>query len=385
MASPTPVPFGSPQAVVRYSSVLATDVVKQSYWTSKMMAPGIESRKPVMVLNDLANSAGDKITYDLCAQLRQEPILGDDVAEGREEKLSLYTDSIYIDQVRCPVSAGGAMSQQRTVHDLRQIALTKSKEWWARYIDEILFMYASGARGVTTDFITRSSFTGFANNPFSAPDLSHYMAVNQSNPASLAVAKSSMQAQASDKMSLTMIDRVKARAATMGGGTDGVPSMVPVETDSGTMYVAVVHEWSAYDMRQNTSTGQWADLQKALVTNAGVNTPLFKGGLGIYNDVLLQPHRNVIRFSDYGAGSNVPAARNLFLGAQALCVAFGGGSTGFRMQWYEGKRDGDNQRIIHTKCIFGVKKTNFTIPTASGNVAYDFGVIAMDAYCANPG
>ena len=43
--------------------------------------------------------------------------------------------------------------------------------------------------------------------------------------------------------------------------------------------------------------------------------------------------------------------------------------------------DGDNQVIIHTSCIFGVKKTNFTV----GGTAYDFGVIAVDSACANPG
>ncbi len=370
----TTVPVGDPRAVKRYSGLLAVDVVKSSWWTSKMMGTGFESRKPVMVLNDLVNNAGDNITYDLCAQLKQEPIYGDAKAEGKEEALSMYTDNININLVRCPVSAGGRMSQQRTLHDLRNVARARSSDWWARYIDEVMFCYASGARGVNPDFIVNSAFAGFAGNAFSAPDTAHQ--------AYSGAATSKASLVAGDIMSLVAVDRVKARAMTMGGGSANETSMVPVKVgESDDTYVMVVHPWNEFSLRQSANAGQWADLQKALITHSGVNTPLFKGGLGYYNGVLLQSHRNVIRFSDYGAGSNVAASRNLFLGSQALCVAFGGGSTGFRMQWWEGKADGDNQTIIHTRCIFGVKKTNFNLQ----GTPTDFGVIAVDAACANPG
>lgn len=370
----TTVPVGDPRAVKRYSGLLAVDTVKSSWWTSKMMGTGFESRKPVMVLNDLVNNAGDNITYDLCAQLKQEPIYGDAKAEGKEEALSMYTDNININLVRCPVSAGGRMSQQRTLHDIRNVARARSSDWWSRYIDEVLFCYASGSRGVTADFIVSTGFTGFAGNAFVNPDAGHL------TYAGAATSKASLVA--GDRLSLTTIDRVKARATTMGGGVTNETSMVPVKIgDSDETFVFATHPWSEYDLRQNANAGQWSDLQKALITHSGVNTPLFKGGLGYYNGVLLQAHRNVIRYSDYGAGANVAASRNLFLGSQALCVAFGGGSTGFRMQWWEGKTDGDNQTIIHTRCIFGAKKTNFTI----NGTPTDFGVISVDSACANPG
>ena len=59
---------------------------------------------------------------------------------------------------------------------------------------------------------------------------------------------------------------------------------------------------------------------EALITPRQARTPIFKGGLGMYNGVLLHSHRNTIRFSDYGAGSNVAANRNLFLGRKR-CVS----------------------------------------------------------------
>ena len=63
------------------------------------------------------------------------------------------------------------------------------------------------------------------------------------------------------------------------------------------------------DLRSNTNTGQWLDIQKAAATAEGRNSPIFKGSLGMYRGVVLHSHHNVIRFDDYGAGSNYEAAR----------------------------------------------------------------------------
>jgi N4-gp56 family major capsid protein len=84
-----------------------------------------------------------------------------------------------------------------------------------------------------------------------------------------------------------------------------------------------MHPWAEFDMRTNTSTGQWLDIQKAAAAAEGRASPLFKGSLGMYHDVILHKHRAAIRFNDYGAGGNVNAVRNLFMGRQAAVMAFG--------------------------------------------------------------
>jgi N4-gp56 family major capsid protein len=89
----------------------------------------------------------------------------------------------------------------------------------------------------------------------------------------------------------------------------------------------------------------------------------------------------VIRFSDYGAGGNVNACRNLFMGRQAAVMAFGSPGTGLRFDWHEETQDRGNQAVIDTGTIVGVKKTAFTIDGTSR----DFGVIALDSACADPG
>ncbi|MFX5777164.1 DUF4043 family protein, partial [Acinetobacter baumannii] len=73
-----------------------------------------------MLQTDLEQEAGDTISYDLSVQLSGGVIEGDQKAEGKGEKLDFFTDKVFIDQARKPVSCGGRMSRKRTVHDLRK-------------------------------------------------------------------------------------------------------------------------------------------------------------------------------------------------------------------------------------------------------------------------
>ena len=370
----TIVGVGDAKAIKRFSAFLAVDVGRQSYFNRKFMGVGESAQTPLQTLPHLENDAGDQISYDLVMQLKMKPIQGDANLRGNEEDLRFYTDSLYIDQLRGGVNTGGKMSRKRTIHDMRDIARKRQSEWWARLFDETLFMYLSGARGVNADFIEDTSFTGYAGNSFVAPDSQHILY------ASNATAKGDLDS--ADKLTLTTIDKALARAETLGGGTSGVPSLEPCKIDGEPHYVLVMHPWQEYDLRTNVNTGQWLDIQKAATGAEGKANPIFKGGLGMYNNVVLHKHKGVIRFSDYGTGSpgTVAAARALFLGRQAGVVAFGSPGTGLRFDWHEEMEDRGNQVVITTSSIFGVKKTAFTI----GGTSRDFGVIAIDTACAEP-
>jgi len=120
----------------------------------------------------------------------------------------------------------------------------------------------------------------------------------------------------------------------------------------------------------------WLDVQKAAATAEGRASPIFKGGLGMINNVVLHSHESVIRFNDYGAGANLPAARALFLGRQAGVIAYGNGGGGMRFSWAEDVDDYGNEPSVQAGTIFGVKKTRFN--------GKDFGVLAVDTYAKNP-
>lgn len=364
----TIVGLGDPKAVKKYSAFLAVDTAKKSYFNRKFMGVGPESSMPIQMLPQLENDAGDLITFDLSLQLKQQPIEGDDTQEGTEEALKFYTDQVYIDQARGGVNTGGRMTRKRTIHKLRVLARKRQSEWWARVFDELYFMYLSGARGVGGGFVFPVGYTGRANNAFTAPDAAHLLYGG--------AATSKATVASTDKASLTLIDKAVSRAKMMGGGTEETPQIQPVMIDGEEHYVAVFNPWQEYDIRTAASTGQWLDIQKAAAGAEGRNNPIFKGALGMYNGVVLHEHKNVIRFSDYGAGGSVAAARALFLGEQAAVCAFGSPGTGHRFDWHEESRDNGNQAVISTSAIFGLKKTTFN--------GKDFGVIALDTAAADP-
>jgi N4-gp56 family major capsid protein len=368
----TIVGLNDPKAVKRYSAFLAVDTARVSYFNRKFTGVGPDSGMPIQMLPQLENDAGEQITYDLSVQLRQAPIEGDDKQEGTEEALKFYTDSIYIDQMRGGVNTGGRMTRKRTLHNLRKIAKKRQSEWWGRVFDELWFMYLSGSRGANTDYIFPTNYTGFANNAFATPDAEHVLYGGD--------ATSFATISNNDQITLAVIDKAVVRAEMMGGGTQGTPQIQPIMIDGEEHYVLVMSPWQAYDLRTATSTGQWLDIQKAAAAAQGHSNPIFKGGLGMYNDVVLHKHKGVIRFTNAGADTLQPAARALFLGAQAGECAFGSPGTGLRFDWHEETRDNGNEVVISTSSIFGCKKTRFTID----GTAKDFGVIAVDTYSTNP-
>lgn len=363
----TIIGLNDPKAVKKYSAFLAVDVARDSYFSRKFMG-GKDSSMPIHNLKELESEAGDTISFDLSMQLKMQPVEGDTPLEGKEEDLKFYSDSVVIDQMRGGVNTGGRMTRKRTIHDLRKVARKRQGEWWARVFDELFFMYLSGARGVNADYIFPTSYTGFASNALSAPDSEHIIYCNSSGT------KQAMTNN--DKMALSWIDKAIAKASMMGGGVQGVPKIQPILINGERHFVCVMNPWQVYDVRTSTTTGHWLDIQKAAAGAEGRKSPIFQGGLGMYNNVVLHEHQAVIRFSDYGNPASLGAARALFMGVQAAVLAFGTSGTGLRFGWYEESRDNGNQVVISTHSIFGMNKVTFN--------SLDFGIMVLDSYAAAP-
>jgi len=366
----TIVGVNDPKAVKKYSAALMLDASGKGYWNNRFMARGADAEVPIQILTDLESDAGEEIKYDLLAELRMEPVEGDDILEGKEEAQRFFTDSVFIDQARCGVNTGGRMTRKRTLHNLREKARRQQSNWWARFMDELCFIYLSGARGVNENFIVRPGYKGRALNPLTAPTAA------QSFYGGAATAFNNLTA--TDKMTLGVVDTLVTRAETQGGGATDIPVLQPCKVDGESHFVLVMHTFQEDDLRKEAGGASWLEIQKALATAIGKASPIFRGGLGMYRNAILHSHRNVIRFSDAGAGANVQAARALFLGAQAGVVAFGSPGTGMRFDWNEETRDNNNVVVITTSSIFGVKKT--TYKTDGGE--QDFGVYSVDTAAA---
>ena len=366
----TVVGVNSPRAVKRFSGELSLDASQASYFGQRFAAVGNGAKTPIQLLTDLESDAGELITYDLLAELRMAPVEGDNTLEGKEEAQRFYTDQLYIDQARGGVNTGGRMSRKRTLHDLRMRAKQQQAGWWGRFQDELTFSYLAGSRGVNDNFLLPLGYTGRANNAMTAPTVNAQMFGG--------AATSTANITAADKMTLKLVGDAKTRADTQGGGASNIPVMQPCVVDGEEVFCMVMHTWQEDDLRNDTSTGAWMDLQKAAAASLGSKSPLFKSALGMHRGVVLHSHRNVIRHNTHGAGGNVETARALFMGSQAGVMAFGSAGTGMRYGWHEETRDNGNQVVITTSSIFGIKKTTFDW----GGVTHDQGVYAIDAACA---
>lgn len=370
----TLIGVNDPQAVKRWAAATAVAVNKNSYFGKKFVGDGRDSRTPIQRIDDLEQGAGDEVTVDLLMPSNMEPIVQDEVLDGKEQALKYYTDRLRIDQVRGGFDLGSRMTKKRTLRNIRQDAKRVGTDWWKRLMDELYFIYLSGSRGTGTGFVWSATNNFFTVNPLTAPDVNHQMYGN--------VATSKLSLTATDTFKLRNIDRAIARAETMGGdGTDEL-SMVPIDIDGEDHYVALLHTFQFDALKSDTASGQWLDIQKAAAAAEGRKNPIFMGGQGMYANAVIHKHRNVIRFSDYGAGANLPAARALFLASQAAFVAYGDNESGAKFKWTEVERDHENSVAIGLSSIFGVKKA--TYKSKDGLTTRDFGVIAIDTYAVDP-
>lgn len=364
MAGPTTIAFGDPKAQKKWSGSLFLDTVKKSYFDRKFVS---ESENAVIQrLTDLESDAGDTIDYDLSVQLRQKPTTGDQRLQGKEENLRFYSDQVKIDQLRHGVSAGGKMTRKRTVHNMRKIGKDRLSDYWSKYIDELNFIYLSGARGINEDFFEDLTYAGHAGNAVNAPDSAHLIY------GGTATAKNNVTN--TDKMSKIVVEKATVKARSMRTTDPTTANMQPVMINGEAHYVCLMSVFQEHDLRTADTTG-WIEIQKAAITAEGKANPIFKGGLGMINNCVLHSHESTIRFSDYGVGVNLPAARALFMGRQAGVVAYGSES-GLRFSWTEEDQDHGNEKVIAAGVILGVKKSRFN--------SKDFGVISIDTYAKDP-
>lgn len=360
----TVIAWGDPKAQKAWSTGLAVDQIKKSYFEKKFV--GTDENSIIQRKTELESGAGDRVSFDLSVQLRGEPTEGDARLEGKEENQKYYTDEVVIDQTRHAVSAGGAMTRKRTNLNLRGNARRLLSDYWARFYDEMMFIYLSGARGINKDFLFAPDWNGRAGNPLQAPDAGHLMY------GGTAVSKATLTS--ADKMTTGLIERAQVKSTMLQAQDPDAANMVPVSIDGEEHYVCVMSPFQAHDLRTSAGSG-WLDVQKAAAAAEGRANPIFKGGLGMIKGVVLHEHRNAVRFSDYGAGANVNAGRALFLGRQAGVVAYGT-SGGLRWSWKEMMKDYDNEPTVAAGSIFGFKKSRFN--------GRDFGVISLDTAATDP-
>ena len=342
----------APEAVKLWSAALAREALKAT-WIQRFI--GDSSDDVLQTYSDTKKDAGDRIRITLRMQLTGDGVSGDGTLEGNEEALSTYTDDLFIDQLRHAVKSAGKMTQQRIPWSIREEAMMGLKDWWAGRMDNAFFVQMCGYT-VQND----PRYSGL--NAALAPDAAHQYWPN---------AKANDQALASgDEMNIGLIDAMVAKAKLM------TPVIRPIKVDGDDRYVMVIHTNQVTQLRTNTSTGQWLDIQKAAITGDGSkDNPIMTGALGMYNGVVLHESTRITPGVNSGTGATVAGVRRaVLMGAQAGAIAFGKGQSFDSFDWNEELFDYGNKLGVEAGLIHGLKKLRF-------NNA-DFGVITLSTFTA---
>jgi len=354
----TDFPLGHALAVKHYQRDLLKEALKR---TSVLQFMGRGDDSLLQIQDSLTKEAGDNITMGLRMQLSGGGVAGDGTLEGNEEALSIYTDSIYIDQLRHAVRSKGKASEQRVPFKVREEARDGLADWWANRIDTSFFSQIAGDNHTYGD----TKYTGMqaVTDPITASDTDHYyMPEGQTTEAGVA----SKSASAIFKLSL--IDRLRTKAETQS------PQLRPFKLRGEDYYVIFLHPLQIEDMRTNTDTGQWQDIQLAAMKGGQITgNAIFTGATGVYNKTVIHSNTRV------PAGNTTPTAgaikRAIFCGAQSACVAWGMGGGPSKDTWVEGLFDYESQLGVAAGTIWGLKKARFN--------SKDFGTIVVPTYTTN--
>jgi N4-gp56 family major capsid protein len=346
------------QTVSIWSEMTMREALKSTF-IYKFLGSAGQKKAILQRLSDLEKNRGDTIKYDLLMQATGSGVTADNRLKGNEEEMTYYQDSLVIDQLRNAHSFRH-MTQQRTVHELREDAKENLADWFAGKYDDYMFRNLCGDTSMTF------------GQTASAPDSDHYiLSGDVSHTGTIATDEASLSSN--DQITLADLDYAKESAKTLS------PPIRPVMIDGEEYYVVVVHTYSETDLRLDAAGStytSWPEIQM-YANKRGLKNPLFSGGLGVYNKMILYDSSRI-----YTPTTSV--RRNLFLGAQAGVFAMGNpykkiaqkkyGSKNL-FSWFEETDDYGNETGIAVGSVFGVKATRFN--------SKDYGKIVISSYSAS--
>lgn len=368
------------------TQILPTDPNKRRAWAAKVAQDSIkemyfarligEEGTPSAIIRKVDTEAGvksgssggngDEVTTAMVAKLRGEPITEGKKLAGNEFKLQHASHTMRINEFRHGVNVGARIEQTRVGFNLKKQGRERLTDYVKELYEEVLVMALSGARG-TGDEIQHFglNYAGYPN-ALRAPDTAHLF-VGTNGTAS----KASLVA--GDKMNLGTINKLRTKSKKMlGGQPDKAVKMTPIVKGGKKLFALAALPEVVQDIRDDVGAAGWFEAQKALTASIGKESEIFKGGAGMFNGTLVDEMETGVKFNDYGAGANIPAARSLFLGASAGAVAHGtkGMADGLEVKLDEDTEDRGHDNILFFEMIFGADKCQYN--------GMDYGVISTD-------
>lgn len=284
---------------------LFRDTLKESYFSRFM---GENENSIVQVKTQLEKSKGDNITFGLVARLNEMGfVTSGEAAEGNEQSLTTYSDSVSIEEYVIAVRDRGPLDRQRAMFMIDEVSQERLKGAMAELIDRMCFANVTGSSILDPEgkFGVEASSKIF-----------YKTSSGLTSTATYATARTALTA-ADSKLTPSMLNQIAAWART--GGNRGQTPLRPIKVDGREYYVLVVHPDVMADLYEDSTFAQ--AMREAEVR--GKDNPLFHGSKAIWRNVVVHEHEVVPIAADAGAGSNVPFAHCALMGAQSLCWAWG--------------------------------------------------------------
>ena len=421
----TNIPVGSPLARKVYGAALFAQTQRQPSLMNNMTgnAPKQADAEaklkgqtspdmPLVRVTDLSKTQGDTVSVDLINATGGKPIMGDRQAEGKGERLDMSSMDVRIDLATKVVDAGGRMTQQRTVHGLRGLAMANLVGWFRRFHDQTTIVHLAGARGSQggIDWVVPKAvdpdYAEIMTNPVKAPTFNrHYVAD------ALNLVQGGQALNAIDSTDILKLEHIDALAAIIGDMEFKLqPIKLPGDqaADDEPTYLLLVTNRQWNSIQTNTSDQVWRTFLQNAWNRAssfvgGKKHPLFSGQPGMWNNILIRKMDRSIRFlpSDLvkyctqagiataseadvqinpALGAGFAVDRAMLLGAQALAHVYGKnqGSETYA-NWMENKYNFERNLEVAGETMCGKAKLRFSVPDENGNkIPTDHGVIALD-------
>jgi len=360
------------------------------------------NKMPIVRVQELNKSAGDEVTFDLVNPIKAIPIMGDEWAQGKGQAMTFSADRLRINQARFPISAGGAMTQQRTPHQLRPLAQDQALSALERFSDQATLTHLAGARGFHDNIewcvptTANADFSKVMVNPVRAPTRNRHFLSTGSGLEQ--VPTGGYTIATTDVMNSDVVDGIATWLDGMALPLPGVEFENDEAAADSPVRVLMVsaEQYNSFVQSTNFRTLQAQAISRAQMAK---NHPVFLGDALLWRGILILKMPRPIRFypgdtvqwcasttSATETAGTIPALgsgyavdRAILLGGQALAEGFGrhngSGSSYFTA---EETTDFGNQREYVVGEIGGRSKIRFLIDHGNEQQYTDYGVAVID-------
>ena len=423
--SQTSVPAGSALARKLYSVALFAQTQRLPGFGRMLTGPVADASSalakikgqstpdmPIVRVTDLSKTSGDTVSVDMFGVIGGKPIAGDQIAEGRGEKLTSSSMDISLNLMTKAVDAGGKMAQQRTVQDLRGIAMAQLTNYFARFDDQTSLVHMAGARGFQSqnDWVvplaTDVDFTTIMVNQVRAPTFNRHFVASGT-----AIVRGGQQLGSiatTDVFQLSHVDALRTYIDELEYPLQPVRIVDDPAAADDPMWVMFVSPRQYSSLLAASGSTALRTFQQNAWNRAsyGSKHPLFKGEVGMWNGILVKKLNRSIRFTT-GTSANIVTSANastatessqaiagaitssfavdrgLLLGAQALGNVYGKNkSSDYYFAWLERQYNFERNLEVAGDCMGGKAKLRFNYDESGVQVPTDHGVIVFDSAVA---